>query len=100
MVRLKNSVNLLHVGPVWVTAVTENWIPNERTTLDLSRGDSWITDFLWSEMTNGVPALHQVSKYNGPVADISGLSKPTEGEEIFTGQTIAGLDLPAPVPVG
>ena len=51
-------------------------------------------------MTNSIPVSSEVSKDDRAVADISCFPKTSEGKELFTGQAIAGLDLPTPVPVG
>ena len=78
--------------------MTENWIPYEGTALDASSGNVWVADLLWSKVTNSIPAIHNVSKHDRAVADVSGLSKAIKGEELFAGKTVAGLDLSTPVP--
>ena len=44
--------------------------------------------------------LHKVSKHNRTITNVTGFTKSNKGEQLFTWQAAAGLDLPMPVPVG
>ena len=53
------------------------------------------TGFKWQMAT-----LHKVSKHNRTITNVTGFTKSNKGEQLFTWQAAAGLDLPMPVPVG